>query len=165
MVWTHWYRRDSVAKSRSWELVVFGEGRLNGPFNFGAVKISKEETVGATCDEFSNPQYPRITCVILSNCCHFSHLDLFYKFLSSYQTLSSLQLFYTLNFTSSTHHINMYPLYSSHLQLYLCYQPALSLPTQVAYPSATRGLLSYFPVEITVVRIWRTRRNPFVQIL
>ncbi len=49
--WTHWCRRDSVAKSRSWESVVFGGGRIFGPVNFGTIKITKEKAVGATRDE------------------------------------------------------------------------------------------------------------------
>ncbi len=40
--WTHWYRRDSVAKLRSWESAVFwGGGRMCAPVNFGTVTITK----------------------------------------------------------------------------------------------------------------------------
>ncbi len=50
--WTHWCRRDSVAKSRSWEPAVFGGGRIFWPVNFGTIKITTEKAVEAECDEF-----------------------------------------------------------------------------------------------------------------
>ncbi len=44
----------SVAKSWSWESAVFGgRGRICGPVNFGAVKVSKEIAIEAMCNEFS----------------------------------------------------------------------------------------------------------------
>ncbi len=58
----------------------------------------------------------------------------------------------------------MYPLYTSLAQLCLYYQPGPALPMQAANPSATRGLSIYFPVEATVDRIGRTRRNTVAQI-
>ncbi len=49
-VWTRWYRRRSVEKSRSWESAVFEGRRIRGPVNFGAVKVSKKKAVRAMCD-------------------------------------------------------------------------------------------------------------------
>ncbi len=52
--WTHWCRRDSVAKSRSWESAVFwGGGRICGSVNFGTIKIVKRTAAWAMCDKFS----------------------------------------------------------------------------------------------------------------
>ncbi len=51
---THWYRRDSVAKSRSWQSAVFWVGAVYvTPVSFWAIKISKEKAVGAMCAAFS----------------------------------------------------------------------------------------------------------------
>ncbi len=66
----------------------------------------------------SNLQHLWITCVILSNCCHFSHLVLctypllLHLFLSSYLTFVALSNFFHLltlcsPFTLSTHPINV----------------------------------------------------------
>ncbi len=58
----------------------------------------------------------------------------------------------------------MSPLYTTHTQLCLYYEPGPSLPKQAANPCATRGLLICFCFEVTVARIGRSRRNAYAQI-
>ncbi len=95
-----------------------------------------------------------------------AHSLLVYQLLSSYQTCTVLSIFCRPNkplscsqLLLSTHHINMYPLYATHTQLCLYYQPGPAPKIQAANPCATRGLVICFPVEVTVERIGRARGN------
>ncbi len=45
VAWTHWYRRDSVEKSSSWESAVFGGG--------GGENLTKRKAGGAMCGKLS----------------------------------------------------------------------------------------------------------------
>ncbi len=80
--WTHWYRRDSVAKSRSWESAVFGGGRYHklwSEVKFHVEGNSSSSFVGRTVLAEEKVTWETRSWSLSSSCSHVSVTHIIYS--------------------------------------------------------------------------------------